>query len=199
MEGPNNNPAPREKQSVSEEEIAKFKSATKEEINTAHDEANMLKAEAGHGVVEAYGGKGRNYAQSEQRFGWKENQGIRPITAEEYDKASQTIEELEATINDQVGIKKVLSKVGYGSMAILQIVLDNILDMPSPLIGGLKDPTPTFKEVMSRETLNKAKAKLDEMKKQGEEYGEENLRVNQYGIHSGKKPEQEEQPPIFPI
>lgn len=148
----------------------------------AHDRANMLKAEAGRGPRTEYGGKGRNYAHSEEEFHFKDG-NIEPITAEEYGKAEQAIEELEAVINDKVGMKKVLSKLGYGSLAILRIACD----MPKILYGGVPDPTIQFEKIMSKETLNKAKAKLAKMMREGKEYGEENAYVNRYGIKSGKK------------
>jgi hypothetical protein len=163
----------RESQSVPEEEV-KFKGASQEQIDTAHDHANMVKAEAGHGPVKAYGGKGRDYAHSELRFRYEDNQGIQPITPEEYDKANQAIQELEATITDQNGLKKVLSKIGYGTLAILAAAVE-ILTLGTT--GA--DVENAFRKVMSKETLNKAKVKLEEMRKQGKGYGEESARVHE--------------------
>jgi hypothetical protein len=155
----------REKQSISGEEIAKFKNASQEQIDQAHDQANMLKAEAGHGLKTTYKGRDQARREGNSEIGkWK----TRPITPEEYDKANQIIEELEATITNQVGIKKVLSKVAYGSLAII-LAASGIFELGINLDEMVK----RFKKEMSFETLNKARAKLNEMKTQGQEYGEE--------------------------
>ena len=178
----------RENQSVPEEESAKFKNASKEQIDTAHDQANMLKAHAGHGPSKEYGGLGANYAHSEEKFLYNDSD-IKPITVEEYDQVSQTIQELEAVINDHVGMKKILSKLGYGSLAILRVACD----IPKVLYGGFPDPSIAFEKVMSKETLNKAQKKLATMMQEGEDYGKANAEINKHGINSGKKYKKQEE------
>lgn len=80
---------------------------------------------------------------------------------------------MEATIANQTSIKKVLSKVGYGTMATLAAALE----IPGTIFHGLDKVSEEFNAYMSMETLNKAKGRLGEMKKQGKEYGEEKAEI----------------------
>lgn len=106
-----------------------------------------------------------------QRFN-HETRRSEPIGAEEYQKAFEVIRELEGTINDQVGAKKILSKLGYGSLAATGALLAAV----SPFSN--KTSSETFHNLMSLETLNAAKRKLENMKKRGETWAK--IRSNYY-------------------
>ncbi len=106
-----------------------------------------------------------------QRFNF-ETRHSEPISTEEYQKAFEVIRELENTINNQVGAKKILSKLGYGSLAATGALLAAV----SPFSD--KTSSEAFHNLMSFETLNAAKRKLEDMKKRGETWAK--IRSNYY-------------------
>ena len=136
----------RENKSVPMVDVQKFRDASQEEKGSARDEADMLRAEAG---VSPWSGQ---HGYNDKR---------RPVEPEDYDKAVKIIEQAKAA-TDISTQRKILSKLGFGSLAVLNSALTTIL---MPWGAG---PKASFNSVMRLEFLNKAQEKLRGLQKEGE-------------------------------
>jgi hypothetical protein len=116
----------------------------------AHDEANAMRGELGvtRDNSTGYQLKMRDQETDKTRF----------PTSEDYDSALKVLDEAE-NATDIPTQQKILSKLKYGSLAVVGQALSTMLQFGQE--GA-------FKQIMSHETLNKAQARLKELKDNGE-------------------------------